>query len=217
MLAFFTGLFDGLSFEFIVRISTAEADCSDSVLADTRMLILASEELGIPIDKITVKWGDTDLVPRGGGTGGSRSLQLGGSAVRQASRELLDVARERAADTLEVSGTDLIYDTAASAFSVRGDPDISVPLSSLAESERLYVYTVFTSPGATFPFGSHVAVVEVDMETGKVYLRRVETGLEARPDVKAVVDRIDEQQEGTTGDLVAEIEQFLRSQSDDDG
>jgi len=48
------------------------------------------------------------------------------------------------------------------------------------------------------------------------YLRRVEAGLEARPDVKAVVDRIDEQQEGTTGDLVAEIEQFLRSQSDDD-
>ena len=65
--------------------------------------MLASEELGIPIDKITVKWGDTDLVPRGGGTGGSRSLQLGGAAVQQASRELLDVARERAAATLEAS------------------------------------------------------------------------------------------------------------------
>ena len=65
--------------------------------------MLASEELGIPIDKITVKWGDTDLVPQGGGTGGSRSLQLGGAAVQQASRELLDVARERAAATLEAS------------------------------------------------------------------------------------------------------------------
>ena len=137
--------------------------------------MLASQELGIPIEKITVKWGDTDLVPRGGGTGGSRSLQLGGAAVQQASRELLDVARERAAATLEASPADLVFDVDASAFSVKGDPDISVPLSSLAESERLFVHTVFTAPGPTFPFGTHVAVVEVDTETGKVYLRRVVT------------------------------------------
>ena len=137
--------------------------------------MLASEELGIPIEKITVKWGDTDLVPRGGGTGGSRSLQLGGAAVQQASRELLDVARERAAATLEASPSDLVFDTSASAFAVKGDPDVSVPLSSLAESERLFVRSVFTSPGPTFPFGSHVAVVDVDTETGKVFLRRIVT------------------------------------------
>jgi carbon-monoxide dehydrogenase large subunit len=137
--------------------------------------MLASEELGIPIDKITVKWGDTDLVPRGGGTGGSRSLQLGGAAVQQASRELLDVARDRAAATLEASPSDLVFDTEASVFTVKGDPDISVPLSGLAEAERLFVHTVFTSPGPTFPFGSHVAVVDVDTETGKVFLRRVVT------------------------------------------
>jgi carbon-monoxide dehydrogenase large subunit len=137
--------------------------------------MLASEELGIPIEKITVKWGDTDLVPRGGGTGGSRSLQLGGAAVRQASRELLDVARERAAATLEASASDLEFDVAASAFTVKGDPDIAVPLARLAESERLFVHSVFTAPGPTFPFGTHVAVVEVDTETGKVFLRRVVT------------------------------------------
>jgi len=137
--------------------------------------MLASEELGIPIDKITVKWGDTDLVPRGGGTGGSRSLQLGGAAVRQASRELLDVARERAAAALEASAADLTFDAGASAFTVKGDPDISVPLTRLAESERLFVHTVFTAPGPTFPFGTHVAVVEVDTETGKVFLRRMVT------------------------------------------
>jgi len=136
---------------------------------------LASAELGIPIEKITVKWGDTDLVPRGGGTGGSRSLQLGGAAVQQASRELLDVARERAAAALEASPTDLEFDVAASAFTIKGDPDIAVPLTSLAESERLFVHTVFTAPGPTFPFGSHVAVVEVDTETGKVFLRRMVT------------------------------------------
>ena len=137
--------------------------------------MLVSEELGIPIEKITVKWGDTDLVPKGGGTGGSRSLQLGGAAVQQASRELLDVARERAAAALEAAPADLVFDAGTSAFSVKGDPDVSVPLSSLAESERLFVRSVFTAPGPTFPFGSHVAVVEVDTETGKVFLRRVVT------------------------------------------
>ena len=137
--------------------------------------MLVSNELGIPIDKITVKWGDTDLIPKGGGTGGSRSLQLGGAAVQQASRELLDVARERAAASLEIAPSDLEFDVDSSAFSVKGDPDKSVPLSSLAETERLFVNSVFSQPGATFPFGTHVAVVEVDTETGKVYLRRVVT------------------------------------------
>src|SRR5450755_2125641 len=137
--------------------------------------MLASEELGIPIDKITLKWGDTDLIPEGGGTGGSRSLQQGGAAVQQASRELIDVARQRAAGELEANPADLIFDASRSAFAVAGDPDVSVPLTRLAEAERLFVRTVFTAPGATFPFGSHVAVVDVDTETGKTVLRRVVT------------------------------------------
>ncbi len=53
-------------------------------------------------------------------------------------------------------------------------------------------------------------------ERSQAYLRRVEAGLAARPDVKEVVDQIDQRQEGSTDDLVAEIEQFLRSQGDDD-
>ena len=137
--------------------------------------MLASDELGIPVDKITVKWGDTDLIPEGGGTGGSRSLQQGGAAVQQASRELIDVARQRAADALEANPADLAFDAGSSAFAVTGDPDVSVPLARLAERERLFVRAVFTAPGATFPFGTHVAVVEVDTETGKVVLRRVIT------------------------------------------
>jgi len=141
----------------------------------TAWAMLASEELGIPVDKITLKWGDTDLIPEGGGTGGSRSLQHGGSAVRQASQELIEIARERAADELEANPADLRFDVERSAFEVAGDPDASVPLAHLAEEERLVVRTVFTAPGATFPFGSHVAVVEVDTETGKVVLRRMVT------------------------------------------
>ncbi len=137
--------------------------------------MLASEELGIPVEKITVKWGDTDLIPEGGGTGGSRSLQQGGAAVQQASRDLLDVARQRAADELEANPADLVYDVARSAFAVAGDPEAAVPLATLAAAERLMVRTVFIAPGATFPFGAHVAVVEVDTETGKAVLRRVVT------------------------------------------
>jgi carbon-monoxide dehydrogenase large subunit len=142
---------------------------------ETVWAMLASQELGIPIDKITVKWGDTDLVPQGGGTGGSRSLQQGGAAVQQASRELLDVARERAAAELEANPADLVFDTGRSAFAVVGDPDASVSLAGLAATDRLYVRAVFRAPGPTFPFGAHVAVVEVDTETGKVVLRRVVT------------------------------------------
>jgi aerobic carbon-monoxide dehydrogenase large subunit len=142
---------------------------------ETVWATLASAELGIPVDKITVKWGDTDLIPVGGGTGGSRSLQQGGAAVRQASRELLEVARSRASLALEVSASDLVFDVGLSAFSVAGDPDVSVDLTSLAVSERLFVHAVFRAPGATFPFGAHVAVAEVDTETGKAALKRMIT------------------------------------------
>jgi aerobic carbon-monoxide dehydrogenase large subunit len=142
---------------------------------ETVWATLASAELGIPIDKITVKWGDTDLIPVGGGTGGSRSLQQGGSAVRQASLELVDVARSRASAALEASPADLVFDVSTSAFSVAGDPDMSVSLTSLAAAERLFAHTVFRQPGSTFPFGAHVAVVEVDTETGKAVLRRMVT------------------------------------------
>jgi carbon-monoxide dehydrogenase large subunit len=141
----------------------------------TAWAMLASEELGIPVDKITLKWGDTDLIPEGGGTGGSRSLQQGGAAVQQASKELIEVARERAAAELEANPADLVFDAARSSFAVAGDPEAVVPLTKLAETERLVVRTVFSAPGATFPFGTHVAVAEVDTETGKPTLLRVIT------------------------------------------
>jgi carbon-monoxide dehydrogenase large subunit len=141
----------------------------------TAWAMLASEELGIPVDKITLKWGDTDLIPEGGGTGGSRSLQQGGAAVQQAAQELIEVARVRAAAQLEANAADLVFDKSRSAFNVAGDPDASVPLTQLAENERLLIRTVFSAPGATFPFGTHVAVAEVDTETGKVTLQRIIT------------------------------------------
>jgi carbon-monoxide dehydrogenase large subunit len=141
----------------------------------TAWAMLASDELGIPVEKITVRWGDTDLIPEGGGTGGSRSLQQGGAAVQQAARELIEAARDRAASQLEASPADLRFNVAASAFEVAGDPAASVPLARLADRERLLVRSVFAAPGPTFPFGAHIAVVEVDTETGKAVLRRMVT------------------------------------------
>jgi aerobic carbon-monoxide dehydrogenase large subunit len=141
----------------------------------TAWAMLASEELGIPVEKITLKWGDTDLIPEGGGTGGSRSLQQGGAAVQQAAQELIEVARLRAAAELEANAADLVFDKTRSAFNVAGDPEAAVPLTQLAENERLLIRTLFSQPGATFPFGTHVAVAEVDIETGKPTLTRVIT------------------------------------------
>ena len=135
--------------------------------------MLASDELGIPIDKITVKWGDTDLVPVGAGTGGSRSLQQGGAAVRQASRDLIEVAKQLASDELEVAAEDLIVDVARAGLAVRGVPDSGISFAALAAEHELKVRSVFSAPGPTYPFGAHLAVVEVDVETGHARLRNL--------------------------------------------
>ena len=139
----------------------------------TAWAMLASEELGIAVDRITVKHGDTDLIPEGGGTGGSRSLQQGGAAVRQASQELVELALQRASDVLEVDVADLELDKSTASVAVRGAPDASISLAELAGRERLFVRSIFRAAGPTFPFGAHVAVVEVDLETGKPTLQRL--------------------------------------------
>lgn len=141
----------------------------------TAWAMLASEETGIPVEQIEVVWGDTDLVPEGGGTGGSRSLQQGGAAVQQATRELVELAKARAAERFEADIADIQLDTTRAMLHVAGSPDVAVGFGELAAGEELIVRTVFTAPGATFPFGAHLAVVEVDTETGKVRLLRMVT------------------------------------------
>src|SRR4051794_11809476 len=135
--------------------------------------MLASEELGIPVEKISVRWGDTDLVPEGGGTAGSRSLQQGGAAVRQAAVELVELARQRAAERLGVHPADLEVDLGRAGLRVAGVPGAAVTFAELAVSEPLLVRAVFTAQGPTYPFGAHVAVVEVDVESGKAELVRL--------------------------------------------
>ncbi|MEN3273469.1 MAG: aerobic carbon-monoxide dehydrogenase large subunit [Actinomycetota bacterium] len=145
----------------------------------TAWSMIASEQLGIPMEKINVIYGDTDLVPTGVGTFGSRSLQLGGSAVDQAAKEVVDKARTMAADLLEANVDDVVLDKIDGKFHVAGTPAVAKTWGEVAEASQadggLFVYTTFQASSATFPFGAHVAVVEVDTETGKVTLQRVIT------------------------------------------
>jgi carbon-monoxide dehydrogenase large subunit len=145
----------------------------------TSWSMIAAEETGIDMDKIDLRWGDTDLVPVGGGTMGSRSLQQGGAAVQQASIELVAKAKDLAAKLLEADVEDVVLDKDAGAFHVAGTPAVARTWADLAvaakqEGTGLGVDTVFEAGGATFPFGAHVAVVEVDTDTGQVrHLRHV--------------------------------------------
>jgi carbon-monoxide dehydrogenase large subunit len=145
---------------------------------DTSWSMIASSELGIPMERIDVVHGDTDLVPVGGGTFGSRSLQQGGAAVQQVSIEVVDRARALAAELLEADVDDVVLDRGAGAFHVRGSPALATSWAELATAgeqnghARLDVESNFVAPGPTYPFGAHVAVVDVDVETGKVELVR---------------------------------------------
>ena len=141
----------------------------------TAFAMLVTSELGIPMDRITVRHGDTDEVPRGVGTYGSRSLQLGGSAVHQAAVEVKDQARGVAASLLEASEADLELDVSRGAWQVRGDPDTALSWAAVAGQAGpagLAADVDFKPASPTFPFGAHVAVVQVDTETGKATLVR---------------------------------------------
>jgi aerobic carbon-monoxide dehydrogenase large subunit len=142
----------------------------------TSWAMLASDALGIPIESVEVVHSDTDVVPRGVGTFGSRSLQSGGVAVRQAAVQVVDRARQMAAEQLEASPGDVVLDKVAGRFHVAGTPAAGRSWSELAREAGeggLAVEVDFTPAGPTFPFGAHVAVVEADVETGKVVLSRM--------------------------------------------
>ena len=148
----------------------------------TAWSMLAHEQTGIPMDMIDVVWGNTDLVPEGSGTMGSRSLQQGGNAVYLAAADLVDKARSVAAKMLEADEADVVLDKDSASFHVSGAPAIAKTWAELAVEakhdpdtpEGLAHAAYYAVSGATFPFGAHVAVVEVDTETGQVkHLRHI--------------------------------------------
>ncbi len=143
---------------------------------ETTWAMIVSDRLGVPLERITVVHGDTDAVPTGGITGGSRSVQIAGSSIRDAAERLVDLARSRAADLLEADVDDIVFDPVdGGLFHVAGTPARGVDWSEVAATgdTPLAAESEFAQEGATFPFGAHVALVEVDTETGGVRLRRL--------------------------------------------
>ncbi|MGH2789743.1 MAG: xanthine dehydrogenase family protein molybdopterin-binding subunit [Actinomycetota bacterium] len=127
--------------------------------------------LDVDLDRVTVVQGDTDEVPSGIGTFGSRSMQVGGSSLHEAAGIVLEEARRRAAVHLEVAEQDLRY--SGGEFAVTGT-NRSVAMQALAAGEPLAAEVdVETGPPQAFPFGAYVAVVAVDRDTGEVSVRKL--------------------------------------------
>src|SRR5690625_112798 len=142
---------------------------------------IVADTLGVPFEDVEVVHGDTDAAPYGLDTYGSRSVAVGGTAVHMASHKILAKARVVAAHMLEAGEDDI--DFAAGTFSVRGVPEgQTVTIQEVAGSAYMAAdlpegmepglseEQFFDPPNFTYPFGTHVAVVEVDTETGHVRL-----------------------------------------------
>jgi carbon-monoxide dehydrogenase large subunit len=149
---------------------------------ETAFSQIIAETLGVPFENVRVLHSDTALVPRGGGTGGSRSGQIGGSALLVASQEVLAQAKRLAAHLLEANPDDIVVGDGG--LEVAGVPASRMSWADLARAakdpakrpegvaERLQHELDFQSDGSSFPFGAHLSVVEVDADTGRVELVR---------------------------------------------
>jgi carbon-monoxide dehydrogenase large subunit len=143
---------------------------------------IVESELGIPFDDVEVIHGDTAYAPYGLGTYGSRSLAVGGTALKQSCDKVREKAQLVAAHLLECSADDLEW--AGDRWQVKGSPDRAKTIQELAGAAwlansmpdgvepNLEATTFFEPPNFTFPFGSHVAEVEIDGETGKLTIER---------------------------------------------
>ena len=138
---------------------------------ETAFAQIAAGVLDVPSECITVVHSDTFLLPSGGGTGGSRSLQVGGSAVLRTAEAVLGKAKEAAANALEASVDDIVA-MGDGRLGVTGSPASAISIFDLAAHGELSIEMDVPASGQSFPFGTHVAVVEVDTDTGDARLVR---------------------------------------------
>jgi carbon-monoxide dehydrogenase large subunit len=137
--------------------------------------MIAAEVLGIDLEDVSVVHGDTDAVPTGMGTFASRSVQLGGSAVHQASVKVVERGRVLAGRLLEADADDVVFDPVGATFHVAGSPTVTrswTDVAAVAGADGIVESVDFTG-STTHPFGAHVAVVEVDAETGATRILRL--------------------------------------------
>jgi carbon-monoxide dehydrogenase large subunit len=156
-----------------IRVLTGATPYGQGHVTTWKMII--ADRLGVPMEAVDVVHGDTDEVPSGGLTVGSRSVQVAGSSLVIAAGKLADAARERAANLLEAAVEDVVLDADAGTFHVAGSPQPAVGWADVAavEGEALVGISDFKAAQPTFPFGAHLAVVEVDVETGRVTVQRI--------------------------------------------
>lgn len=148
---------------------------------ETSWSMIVADKLGVAPEDVEVLHSDTAVAPYGLDTYGSRSLAVGGTAVYLATERVIDKARRIAAHQLEAAVEDVEF--LAGTFSVKGSPERAMPLAAVAFEAftahnlpeglepNLEASSHFDPPNFTFPFGTHLAVVEVDTETGAVSLQ----------------------------------------------
>jgi carbon-monoxide dehydrogenase large subunit len=149
---------------------------------ETTFAQIVADRLGVAMDAVQIVHGDTDQVQFGMGTYGSRSAAVGGSAIAKSVDKIIEKGRRIAAHLLEAAVEDVVF--ADGKFSVRGAPDKSQGLGDVALQAYLaHNYPADLEPGLsavtfydpvnfTYPFGAHIAVVEIERDTGKVKLLR---------------------------------------------
>ena len=149
---------------------------------ETTFAQIVASEIGVGVDDVKVFHGDTDITPMGWGTYGSRTTAVGGAALALAVRKIKDKAKVIAAHLLEAAVEDMDYEDGK--FFVKGSPDKNKTIQDVALMANvawdmpegveagLEASTFYDPPNFVYPFGSHLAVVDVDPETGQVDLKR---------------------------------------------
>lgn len=164
---------------------------------ETTFAQIVSSELGVSPDDVKVVHGDTDNTPMGWGTYGSRTTAVGGAALAVSARKIRDKAKIIAAHLLEAAVEDMDYSDGK--FFVKGSPDKAKTIQDIALMANvawnmpegveagLEATTFYDPPNFTYPFGAHLAVVEVDPETGHVDLKRYVCVDDCGPQINPVI------------------------------
>ncbi len=143
---------------------------------------IVANELGVPYDDVEVVEGDTDEIPQGMGTYGSRSAAVGGSSLVKSAQKVVEKGKQIAAHQLEADPEDIEFENGQ--YSVAGAPDRSLSMADVAGAAYLahdipddmepgLEATSFYDPeNFVFPFGTHAAIVEVDPDSGEIEIER---------------------------------------------
>jgi carbon-monoxide dehydrogenase large subunit len=164
---------------------------------ETTFAQIVADELGVGVNDVKVIHGDTDSTPMGWGTYGSRTTAVGGAALAVATRKIKEKAKLLAGHLLEAAVEDIDY--ADGKFFVKGFPDRHKTIQDIALMANvawnlpqgmeagLEATSFYDPPNFVYPFGAHVAVVEVDAETGRVDLKRYVAVDDCGPQINPVI------------------------------